>query len=78
MSSLLFCATALYTNGDPYLVGLSYVVGRLIAKHARIIPLTVILDYALGRLPLWNALHILSIQLFAVFSLVLVYRHVPE
>lgn len=78
MGSLLFCATALFTHGDPYLVGLSYVAGRLIAKEARIIPLTVVLDYALGRLSLWKTLHILAIQFFAVFSLVLVYRHVPE
>jgi len=76
MGVLLICATAMFTHGNPYFIGLAYTSGMLIAPESltHFNPLFVLLQYSLGRVSLYESLKVLVIQSSAVLCFLLAYR----
>ena len=79
IGSLLICATILYTNANPILVGLSYTSALYIGKdktNTFFSPLSVIAQGMLGRITLYDALKLLAVQVAAALSVALTYMYV--
>ena len=76
MGVLLICATAMLTHNNPYFIGLAYTSAMLIA-HQSIVhfnPLFVLLNFALGRLTVYESLKLLAIQTTAVLAFIIAYK----
>jgi hypothetical protein len=76
MGVLLICATTMLTHNNPYFIGLAYTSAMLIA-HQSIVhfnPLFVLLNFALGRLSLYESLKLLVIQTTAVLAFIIAYQ----
>jgi len=75
MGTLLICATILYTNANPIMVGLSHTsalyIGHMSGGHFS--PLSVFIQYSIGRLTLNESLKYLAVQLAAALSLAVTY-----
>ena len=76
MGVLLICATGVLTHGNPYFIGLAYTSAMLIAKESQthFNPLSILLQYSLGRMQSLEALKLLAIQCSAVFCFVVAYK----
>jgi len=78
MGTLLICATVLYTNTNPILVGLAHASALYIGKEyslGHFSPLVVFMNYSLGRLSLTDALKNLIVECLAALSVVLTYMY---
>ena len=76
MGVLLVCAAAMFTDNNPYLIGLAYTSAMLIA-HQSIVhfnPLFVLLNFSLGRLSLYESLKLLVIQTTAILAFIIAYK----
>jgi hypothetical protein len=76
MGTLLVCATVMYTHGNALMVGSAHAIAIQIAK-GYFNPLFLFLEYSVGRIPLWDALTILLVEISAMATIALTYIHVP-
>lgn len=78
IGTVLICSTILYTNGNPLLVGIAYTSALSISKDsAYFSPLTILIQYMLRRMTLYNCFVNLAIQLSAALCVGLTYTHMP-
>ena len=76
MGTVLICSTMLYTNFNPILVGLAH-TSALYIGHDKTLghfsPLTVLIQYSLGRLTLMDSCQYLAVQVLAALAVALTY-----
>ena len=77
MGSLVICYAIVFSQENPFLVGLAHTVVLYLARTSDLdghfTPLTVILQLLLQRLDLWEGIKILGLHLLAAGSIVLIY-----
>jgi glycerol uptake facilitator-like aquaporin len=77
IGTLLICTTILFTHANPILVGLAYTTALYIGEgitRGHFSPLTLVIQYALKRIKLSDALKLLAVQVAAALSVTVLYN----
>jgi hypothetical protein len=73
LGTLMLYATILFTNANPILVGLSHTAALYIKPDGRFSILSLIAQYSLKRIPLYECLKLAAVQIAAILSVILLY-----
>jgi hypothetical protein len=75
MGTLVICATIMYTNSNPIMVGLATTSALYIGhmSEGKFSPLNVFIKYSIGRLSLNESLKYLAVQLSAAIMIGITY-----
>jgi hypothetical protein len=73
--TLLIVAALLFTHGNPFMVGIAYAAALSIDPESKgfFTPLSVLVQYVLGRITSLDALKLVGIQIGAALSIVVLY-----